>query len=157
MDNLGFKLVVTLALSVISGILGRLGGKEGFDTKFRDIGVSACICAILGFLTQNRAIVGYLALIPVFGLQWGALTTYRYFLPKPKDYSWWHYSLHAFMICLCALPFVLVTKQYFLFGLRCLVSSALVGAWYFVAKWNDDLHEFGRYFLVTLSSYLLVL
>lgn len=150
-------MIVTLIISTISGILGRLGGKEGWNTLYRDIGVSVCICAILGLLGRNLGLFDWLSLILTFGLQWACLTTYRYFLKKPKDYQWWHYALHGFMVSFAAIVFIWTTKHWFWFGARCIVSAVGCGAWYFIGKWNDDLHEFGRYFIITITAPLLLL
>ena len=149
--------ILIIGISVISGVLGRLGGKEGYNTKFRDIGVSLAICLLVGLLGgKSLGFWGYMALLPAFLAQMGALTTYRYFLPKPKDYAWWHYALHGFFVALAIFPVILVTKDWFWFSLRCITSAVACGIWYFLAKWNDDLHEGGRYFLITLSTWLLL-
>ena len=151
------RIIVILGVSIISGILYRLGGKTGFNTKLRDVGCSLLICALIGLFGGLNTILGWLCLPVCFGLAWAALTTYRYFLPKPKDYSWYHYALHGFFVAFAAFPYALVTKHYLGFGLRCLVCAVGLGVWYHLAKWNDDLHEWGRGFILTLTVPLMFL
>ena len=144
------KLRLWLGLSFLAAIFGRLGGTSA-GTKWRDIGVSACICAILALAGGKLGLWGYLSLIPTFFLQWAALTTYRYFLPKPKDYTWPYYALHGFMVSFAAIFFAWATGCWLGFGARCVINAVLVGLWsHFISK--DWLEESGRYFFITATS-----
>lgn len=150
-------IITIIIITLIAGVLYRLGGKEGFNTLFRDIGVPLCFTAILGLLGAFSSLIPALCLIPSFGLLWGSLTTYKYFLPKPVDYSWWHYSLHGFFCALSAFPYVWATGKWVGFILRVIACSALMGGWYFMSKWNDDLHEFGRGVIIAGTVPLLLI
>jgi hypothetical protein len=86
----------------------------------------------------------WLSLIPCFGALWGSLSTYRYFFPKPADYKWWHYAMHGFFCSFAAIFYAWASGHWMGFGLRVLVCSVFMAGWYFAAKWNDVLHEFGR-------------
>ena len=151
------RILIILGTSILGGILYRLGGKEGFNTRYRDIGVPLCICALLGLLGGLNGLWQWLSLFPCFFLQWGALTTYRYFLPKPKDYSWYHYAMHGSFVSLAIFPYSLATGHWIVFGLRVILCTIGLSSWYFIAKWNDDLHEWGRGFILTLTTPLLLL
>jgi len=151
------QTAIWLSLSIIGAILGRLGGKKGFNTKFRDIGTSLCICLILGLCSAKLPLKQWLWLIPTFGLQWAALTSYKYFLPKPKDYFWWHYSLHGFMAALAAITFAWTSGHWFWFWVRVVICAGWCSLVYPLHKLSDDLHEGLRYFGVCLSTRLLCL
>jgi hypothetical protein len=69
------KIILLLVISSLSGLLGRMGGAKGYDTKYRDIGCSllavATLCLFLGFSWAYWWV--YLC---IFGLHWGAFSTY---------------------------------------------------------------------------------
>jgi hypothetical protein len=131
------------ALSIIGSLFYRLGGiGKPFSTLWRDLGVSAIIVALMCLKTQISPIVA-LVLLFFWGLTYASLTSYRYFLPKPKDYLWYHYALHGFMVALAAIPFAFLTHHWLGFGIRCIVCAAGVGLWsHFIKK--DWLEEGGR-------------
>ncbi len=142
-----------LGLSTLCGILYRLGGKEGFDTKFRDIGCSLVACITITSFGITNNVWSWIGLILSFGLMWGALTTYRYFLPKPNDYEWWHYALHGFMISIALISFIFAYGHWVGFWIRCILNSILIGLWsHFVSQ--DDLEEFGRGFIFNITLVL---
>ncbi len=145
-----------LGLSIVGAILGRLGGKKGFNTKFRDIGLPCVFGLYLWHLGVFKGIFSLIWLIPSLILMTLALTTYRYFLPKPKDYSWWHYSLHGFMVSSAVFPLMFSSGHWLGFGMRCIVNSILVGLWsHFISQ--DDLEEGGRYFIIIATIPLLLI
>jgi len=156
-------LIIALA-TLAGGLAYRLGGsaKNGGwldfarNTKTRDAGVSAVSCLILACFSHNLGLWQWLSLIPTFGLSWASLTTYRYFLPKPKNYGFVHYVLHGFMVALATIFFAWATGHWFWFGIRCLICAAGVGAWSHLIK-NDILEESGRGIIITGSSWLLTI
>lgn len=138
--------MIILVLAIIGGVLYRLGGTSA-GSKWRDAGVSL---VSVGYLAVRLPLIdGWAvgALIASFGLMWMALSTYRYFLPKPVDYKWWHYALHGFMVALAVLPVALVTKHLLFFAIRCIICSMLVGGWSHLIS-EDNLEEFGRGFII---------
>jgi hypothetical protein len=135
-------IISIIILTICSAILYRLGGTKA-GTLYRDIGVSACLCAALSLVAQNWGIVQVLAIVISFGLQWAALSSYRYWLKKPENYSFKHYSLHGLMVALAAFPFALLTHHWLGFGIRCIVCAAGVGLWS-AAMSRDWLDEGGR-------------
>jgi len=139
------KLRLWLIFTFLGGLLYRIGG--WIKTQVRDIGVSLLFCLYLGILAYFKGELGLwqrLSFIPCFGAMWGSLTTYRYFFPKPKDYTWWHYAMHGFFCSLSAIFFAWASDHWFGFGLRVTICTIFIAGWYFIAKWNDWLHEFGR-------------
>lgn len=153
-----FKLYLIGILSFLGGIAYRLGGKEGWNTKFRDIGVSFISCLLLVLLGGVHTFKEWLSLIPSFGLMFAALTTYRYFLPKPKDcnYKWYHYSLHGFFVSLSSIPYVWVRGNWIWFSISCIICAFGVGLWSHLIGW-DELEESGRGFIIVVTRSLLVL
>lgn len=125
------------ALSIIGGIFYRLGGKEGYDTKFRDLGVplvAIATCLLIG-IKLNLALF-----LLKYGLLFGALTTYRYFLPKPTDYSWYHYALHGLFIGLSAMPLIWCGVHWWVIILRAIILAGFMAIWSKLSSW-DDLEE----------------
>ncbi len=149
-----WALPLAAFFSVLGGLLYRAGGASGWNTKFRDLGVSACVCGILALKTAH--IWPWLALIPTFGLTMAALTTYRYFLPKPKDYTGWHYALHGFFCAFGAVCYAWAVGGWIWlwFGVRCAVCAIGVGLWSWKVK-NDVVEEIGRGVIITGSTALL--
>ena len=95
-----------------------------------------------------------LLLLSCFILSWAALSSYRYFLPKPKDYKWYHYSLHGFMVSFAIFPLIFFTGSWLWFGVRVGVCTIGVGAVsHFIDK--DWLEEFLRGFILVGSLILM--
>lgn len=145
---------VWLFLVVAGAVLYRMGGAEGFNTRWRDCGVSAVIVAMLVAFQPIEGLWQWLSLLPVFGITWGALTTYHYFLPKPKDYTWPYYALHGFMCAAASFAFAISTGFWGWFGIRVVVATILAGVWSWLIlnvlqpriQWKhwDVCHECGR-------------
>ena len=154
----------TLGLSVLGGILYRLAGsaKTGDwldwarNTKARDVGVALCFCALTVILGIVRTGVEWLTLIPTFLGMMGALSTYRYFLPKPKDYQWYHYAMHGFFTSLAAFPLALSTWYWKGFWIRVALCTVLISLWsHFCTK--DTWEERGRGFILIVTTPLLLI
>jgi hypothetical protein len=150
------KLSIVAILAAIGGVLYRLGGKEGFDTKFRDIGCNLVSILPLALFGGINSVQGWLSLLGVFALTFGALTTYRYFLPKPKTWTWPYYAMHGFFVAFAALPYAWFTNHWLWFGVSCILCAAGVGAWSHFISW-DELEEGGRGVIIVLTRALLVL
>ena len=89
---------------------------------------------------------------------WGSISTYRYMFPKPKDYAFWHYAMHGFFIALSMIFYAWACGDiWFGFGFRVAACTIGMGAWYFIAKWNDILHEGGRGVILVATISLLPL
>ncbi len=138
-----------LGLAIVSAFLYRRGGTSA-GTLWRDLGVSTIISGVLLLLGIK---IGWLWLLS-WGVCYGALTSYRYFLPKPVDYSWWHFALHGFMIALST-----IIVAYYKPGayIRLVALPLLLGGWYFIARKSDTIHEMGRGFFIVATLPLLLI
>lgn len=153
------KILIVLALSVLCGVLYRMGGAKGFHTIFRDMGSSICMVASIVILKGIAGPVWWAdvgSLIVVFGLMWAALSTYRYFLKKPTNYTCWYYLLHGFFVALAIMPWAYTSGHLLSAGLRCVVCAGLVSLWSGLMKWDVG-EEFGRGFIMNASLLLLLL
>lgn len=151
------SIVWLLLISCIGGVTYRLGGTSA-GTKWRDVGTSLCLLLSLIMLGVVNGLMPYLSLILVFGMTFGALSTYRYFLPRPEEgnYTGWHYALHGFMVALADAPFAWASGRWICFGVRCVICGVLVGVWSWIIKW-DVLEEFGRGFILCSTRLLYLL
>jgi hypothetical protein len=138
------RILYTIALAAASGVLNRMGGAAGWDTKWRDAGVPLCSVA---FFTMWYGWSWFL--IAVIPLQWASLSSYRYWMPKPKDYGFKHYALHGFFCGCAALPVAVYTGHWWLWLARAVVIGLLVGAWSRFAS-KDIVEEFGRGVIILL-------
>jgi len=152
-----FKITTVLGLSVISGILYRLGGKGGFK--------NAKLIRRLG--CPFTALVTFIYLQPVWSWQlgvacfvsylfmYGAMTTY-WDNWASEGIEWFEWALTSLVYGLSAIPIVWITGNWFGFGLRCLTLVVTITAWsqYFS---NVVIEENGRGFLFTASIPLLFL
>ena len=152
-------IFIWLALTILGAVLYRMGGAQGYNTKWRDCGVSLVVIAMLTIFKNPHGLWQWLSLLPTFGLTWGALTSYHYFLPKPPDYTWPYYMLHGFICALASVCFAWATGLWWLFALRILVASSLAGFWSWLIlnvlqpriSWKhwDVCHECGRGAIIT--------
>jgi hypothetical protein len=150
------KLSILAILSIIGGVLYRMGGAAGFNTKFRDIGCNLISIVPLILFGGVQTVNEWLSLIGVFGLTFAALTTYRYFLPKPKTWTWPYFAMHGFFVAFSALPYAWVTGHWLWFSISCILCAAGVGAWSnFIG--NAVVEETGRGVIIVLTRALLVL
>jgi hypothetical protein len=147
--------LIFAGLVLAGALLYRIGGASWGNTKARDVGVSLCICLALGLVAAKNALIPWLSLIPCFFLGWGALSTYRYFLPKPKDYTPPYYALHGFMVAFAAFPFAWATGHWAGWVMRSFTCALLVALW---SAWqdNDTIEEMGRGAILTASTLLLI-
>ena len=142
-------IVLWFLASVLGGILYRMGGAEGYDTKWRDAGVSGLISLLLWHWS---------ALLH-FGLCWGALTLS--WKRKGTDAGFWNRYLQGLGVAVAALPYAIFTQRWWGFGVRIVVLPFLVALWatYMNRRifcWREDVvSEFGRGFLVVASACLL--
>ncbi|MBI4708126.1 MAG: hypothetical protein HY761_09440 [Candidatus Omnitrophica bacterium] len=145
------KIAETLVLAALGGLLYRWGGQEGWNTRYRDAGVPLCFCALMVLLGAVHGLWQWISLAPCFGIMWASLTTYRYFLPKPVDYDWYHYGLHGLFCVASAFPYAIASGHWIGFGIRVILCAAGLSGWYFIAKKSDTWHERGRGFILILT------
>ena len=96
--------MIIIGLIALGMILYWVGGEKWAHTLFRDAGCPACIMAIaimlLGF---------HWALLAIVPIAWGGMTI--------GDHERWQWSIHAFVISLCMLPFAIAFHTWLAFGL----------------------------------------
>lgn len=149
------KLLILLLLSLLSAVLYRMGGSEGFNTKFRDLGVPTVATLALFVLG-----VFHWSLILHFGLLFGALTTYWNF---KKDVKWWNWLLTGLFYGLSALPLLFCGIGIFPILLRSILLAVIIMVW---NTWfnkplfgftSDVITELGRGFVVLATIPVLFL
>lgn len=150
------KILWVLGLSCLAGYLYRRGGTDE-GTLWRDAGCSALFCLVLALLGAVHGLWQGLSLLGLFGLSWGALSSYRYFVPKPKDYGWYFYSFHGFMVALAAIPYSWVSGKWLGFGLRCIICAVGCGVWDIIMWRSDVWNERGRGFILAISLPILLI
>ena len=134
----------------------RAGGSSHYNTKFRDIGCSLCMVISLIILFGVHGWKEYLAYLASIGLMWGALSSYRYWLKKPDNYTWAYYALHGFLVALAIAPWAFASGHLIGMAARCVVCAGLVGLWSGLMKWPTG-EEFGRGIIMCASLLLLLL
>lgn len=139
---------VIILASIISSCAYRMGGASGYSTYYRDVG-----CSLLSVLMLGYIIAWHWILILVFGLTWGALSTY--FKKKGTDAKWFNWILVGLALSLATLPIIIVYGHWVGFFLRTIVLSLSIMSW---SETNDNavLEECGRGFLIPITIPLLL-
>jgi hypothetical protein len=149
--NLFIKILSTLILAILSGILGRMGGAKGYDTLYRDVG-----CSILSIVTfwiwfGFKQEYWWLYLIS-FGLHWGAFSTYG-----DSIFSYDNFWFGGFITGLALLPLIFVYKMLPFYLIRTLLLTIIWGLLnkflpYYLLLWRRDVaEEFLRYFTIIIT------
>lgn len=142
------KVVATIALSALGGILYRMGGSDHFNTKTRDLGVPAVGIGLLWILGGWNW-----WLILCFGLYFGSMTTY--WKNKP-DAVWWNWLLVGLGFSLAFVPYAIATGHWMGFWLRLVLLPVSIMLWS-EKNGNAVWEEFGRGFATTSSIPLLLI
>lgn len=141
------KFLAVIVASTLASILYRLGGANGFNTKYRDVGCSLITCLLAGYLLS-----WHWTLILCFGLLWGALSTYWKRTPDAKWYNW---LITGVMYSVAMLPYVIAEGIWLGFLSRTIVLGALTMIWSEIT--NDAVwEECGRGALLTLTVPLIL-
>lgn len=148
------KALATLLLSILGGILGRLGGWEKGNRLFRMLGVSACCIVLMALLYHplNWWYAG--SLLITFGLVLG--TTSTYYKKKNSPVIWVNWLIYGAMEGVAFLPVAIYTQNWLGYGIRILISSVLICVWD-EGVGIDWIEEFGRYFIVVATVPLLLI
>lgn len=145
------KILSILILSIIAGILYRMGGKGGkwyFNTKMRDIGCS--IITILSLFIL-KIFVPFWAYLFTFGLSWAACAAYW-----QMDEHKWGFWPHGLGLSLATLPIAYITGHWWGFSIRCIIFTTLITLW--SEFWGDvNIEEGGRGALIILTLPLLLI
>lgn len=145
------KIILTIVISILSGTLGRMGGAQGYNTLYRDIG-----CSLLSVLTfiiwfGFRLDYWWIYLI-IIGLHWASYSTYY-----DKLFGFDNFWFSGFVVGLSLLPLIFMYKFLPLLIIRSLSLAVIWGllnrflpAYVFI--WRRDVaEEFLRYFSVIIT------
>jgi hypothetical protein len=153
------KLSILLALSVLSGILYRMGGSDSWNTKWRDMGCPTVAFIALWFLAGFKLSYWWAYLLS-FGLMFGALTTYWNKKGAPERFI--NFYLHGLGIALAMAPYAYVSHHWLGFGLRIALLPLLIALWATYMNrpvWKfraDVVNEGGRGFWIQATLPLLL-
>lgn len=144
------EIVVLLILAAVGGVLYRMGGASGYNTKFRDFGiptVGILLLFLFGSLIHST-LWNTLSLILTFGLMFAAQTTY--FKKKGTAPKWWNWALVGLVNGLALLPWAINTGQWLAFGIRTGLLVILITLW---CELNDNAvwEEIGRGVLIIIT------
>lgn len=148
------KTGILILLSILSGILGRMGGAEGYNTKYRDAGCSL-IAVISLWVIFTFQLSLWWAYLLVFGLHWLFLSTYWDWLFK-FDNFWFS----GFCVGLCLLIY---PTTWYLVLIRSVILACIWGSLnrYLPSKvliWRRDVaEEFLRYFSIIATLPILLI
>ena len=120
-------ILLLIPLAILRGVLGRMGGAEGYDTKYRDIGCSLTIAADWAIILGWYSHIWWVYLL-IFGLHWAAFCTYWDKIFK-KDNFWFS----GFVVGLCIAPVLFIDSG--LLWVILLRAVMLCIAWGVLNKW----------------------
>lgn len=98
------KILLTLIISILSGILGRMGGAKDYHTLYRDIGCSLLSIFIFCIWFEFNLNYWWVYLI-VFGLHWLSFSSYY-----DKLFGFDNFWFSGFVLGLALLPLIFMTK-----------------------------------------------
>jgi hypothetical protein len=146
-------VILVMVLSAIAGLLYRMGGAAGFNTKFRDLG-----CPTLGLLllwvTDGFHLPLWWAYLLCFGLYFGSLTTY--WKKKGTDAHWYNWIFTGLGYSIAFLPYAIATGHWVGFAIRTIVVT------FGIMFWSEKIgnvvwEESGRGVISTITLPLLLI
>jgi len=149
------EVLVLLVLAAVGGVLYRMGGAHGYNTKFRDLGIPCVGSILLGVYGNLNHYNPWhiLSSILTFGLMFAAQTTY--FKKKGMDAKWYHWSLVGLANGLALLPYAITTGMWIEFAIRTIALVLLITIWSEINS-NAVWEEVGRGVLIILTLGLLL-
>ena len=145
--------IMTLLLSLLSGILYRAGGKGGkwyFNTKFRDFGVAILVCLCLYFAKYTMP---WWAWLTTFGVMFASLTTY-WEKWGSDDVEWYEWLLTGLGYSLAILPVVYFNQLWTGFLYRTIILT-LFTMYASIVYGGDEMEETTRGWLIIATLNLL--
>jgi len=150
-------LLLLVLMSIIGGVLYRMGGASGFNTKFRDFGIPSIGVIVLLALGRFSHLNSWLVLsyILTWGLMFASQTTY--FKKKGSNAKWWNWMLVGLANGIALVPYAWQTGLWMEALLRTLILAIAITIWSEVcddAVWE----EVGRGVLIilTLGLFLII-
>ena len=123
--------IVWLVAIALGALLNHMGGTS-CGTKWRDIGVPVVFVAYMAYLGAISGVWQGISVLVSAAALGTALSTYRYFLPKPATgYRWYHYALHGFFTSFTAVFYIFYGSWQGI-AIRCLVVAVGMGALTFI-------------------------
>jgi hypothetical protein len=113
--------MIYIILIILGAILYRMGGREDYDTLWRDIGVP--LISLLSMIILNKYHWSLLLCMP---LMYASLTTYW---KRTPDANWFNWFLHGFMIGFAFLPYGIMTHTLLWVGIRALFMGLFMAIW----------------------------
>lgn len=148
--------LLMLPFAILSGVFGRMGGSENYNSNWRDIGINLLHVIFLFFTVNWIAPVWLWLLIVYFGLFKASISTYWDFL-----FGFDNFWMHGFMLGLSAFVICFITGHWWLMLIRSIGLALFMGIWYlwhptkiklFGINWNGaQIEEFGRYAVLTAT------
>lgn len=150
------KILLTIGLSILGGILYRMGGKGGkwyYNTKVRDIGVPLIAILIL-WPVWDISVPFWMHLL-VFMVMFGSMTTYWEHWGT-EDVEWFEWLLTGVVYGLTPIAYCVYTGYWGGFFIRLAVVAL------FVLIWSEKIdnvvwEEWGRGFMFLATLPLLML
>ncbi len=139
--GLEMKIILLLVLTLISGILYRIGGSKNGHKLVRRMGVP-----LIGLLTMlfvvNVKVSWYIHLL-AFGLYFGLITTYW-----DSVFGYDNFYAHGFGCAMAYLPYAIAGGAWLGFVIRLILATLLCGLW--SEEVDDDVaEEVGRGIILT--------
>lgn len=127
------KNTVTLIVStILGGILYRMGGAAGYNTKFRDFGIPTVAVVVFLIFCWPKFDLTFLSLILTWGAIFAVQTTY--WKKKGTDAKWYNWLFVGLGFSICWLPTVIAQSiwpsnglhaHWLGFGIRSVICTAL--------------------------------
>lgn len=100
------NIIALIGGTVLGGILYRMGGAAGYNTKFRDFGIPTVAVFVFLFFCWPNLDLTLLSLILTWGAIFGVQTTY--WKKKGEDAKWYNWAFTGLGYSVCWLPTVIV-------------------------------------------------
>lgn len=144
------RLIILIG-AIISGLLYRAGGYgKPFNTKHRDFGCSLIFLISL-WLIKGFILSHWWMYLLVFGLMFGALTTYWDSL-----FGFDNFWFHGFMIGMATFPLFWAGIHWWAIFIYSISLAIIMGLWSKLIS-NDFWEEFGRGFTIIILMEILCL
>ncbi len=143
------KNTITLIVgTILGGLLYRMGGAAGYNTKFRDFGIPTVAVLVFLIFCFPKYNLAFLSLILTWGATFAVQTTY--WKKKGTDAKWWNWLLTGLGYSICWLPTVLalsiwpssgLNAHWLGFGIRSVVCTGLtvgVSQFFGNAVWEEN-------------------
>ena len=142
------NLMILIVLSILGGILYRLGGRgEPFNTKYRDFGIPTIMVLLMTILSG-----WHWSFIACALLMFAAQTSY--FKKKGTDAKWWNWLFVGLAFSACMIPYAWGKGIWIGFIYRSIIVTGFTILWSQFID-NDFWEESGRGFIQIITLVLL--